>query len=116
MKIIMLGAPGAGKGTQAKKIAEKYSIPHILNISLMNVRPETLIHALEEDEIYISTNTACSSGDLSTAVMTLYNDKVRATTTVRISLSYVTTNEEIVKFLNIFGAEYNSLKSLMGDK
>ena len=29
MRIIMLGAPGAGKGTQAKKIAEKYSIPHI---------------------------------------------------------------------------------------
>lgn len=29
MKIIMLGAPGAGKGTQAKKIADKYNIPHI---------------------------------------------------------------------------------------
>ena len=29
MKIIMLGAPGAGKGTQAKQIAGKYSIPHI---------------------------------------------------------------------------------------
>ena len=29
MKIIMLGAPGAGKGTQAKMIAEKYAIPHI---------------------------------------------------------------------------------------
>ena len=29
MKIVMLGAPGAGKGTQAKMIAEKYSIPHI---------------------------------------------------------------------------------------
>ena len=29
MKIIMLGAPGAGKGTQAKMIADKYSIPHI---------------------------------------------------------------------------------------
>ena len=29
MKIIMLGAPGAGKGTQAKKIASKYNIPHI---------------------------------------------------------------------------------------
>ncbi len=29
MKIVMLGAPGAGKGTQAIKIAEKYNIPHI---------------------------------------------------------------------------------------
>lgn len=29
MQVIMLGAPGAGKGTQAIKIAEKYSIPHI---------------------------------------------------------------------------------------
>ncbi len=29
MKVIMLGAPGAGKGTQAKKIAAKYQIPHI---------------------------------------------------------------------------------------
>ena len=29
MKIIMLGAPGAGKGTQAKMIASKYQVPHI---------------------------------------------------------------------------------------
>lgn len=29
MKIVMLGAPGAGKGTQAKKIASRYGIPHI---------------------------------------------------------------------------------------
>ena len=93
----------------------KYSIPHILNISLMDVRPETLIHALEEDEIYVSTNTACSSGDLSTSVMAIYNDKKRAVTTVRISLSYVTTNEEITRFLNVFSAEFNYLRSLVGE-
>ena len=29
MKIVMLGAPGAGKGTQAKQIAAKYGVPHI---------------------------------------------------------------------------------------
>lgn len=29
MKVIMLGAPGAGKGTQAKQIADKYTVPHI---------------------------------------------------------------------------------------
>ena len=29
MKIIMLGAPGAGKGTQAQMIAEKYKLPHV---------------------------------------------------------------------------------------
>ena len=94
----------------------KYSIPHILNISLRDVRPETFIHALEEDEIYVSTNTACSSGELSTSVMAIYNDKVRATSTIRISLSYVTTNEEINKFLNIFKIRYEQLSSLMKGK
>ena len=91
----------------------KYSIPHVLNISLNNVRPETFIHALEEDEIYVSTNTACSSGDLSTSVMAIYNDKKRATSTIRISLSYVTTNEEINKFLKIFKLRYEQLSRLM---
>lgn len=91
----------------------KYSIPHILNISFDNIRPETFIHAMEDDEIYLSTNTACASGDLSTSVMAIYNDKRRAMSTIRISLSYVTTNEEITKFLNLFKLRYKELNSLM---
>lgn len=93
----------------------KYSIPHILNISFTNIRPETFIHSMEDDEVYISTNTACSSGDLSTSVMAIYNDKKRAMSTIRISLSYVTTNEEINKFLNLFKMKYNQLNSLLKD-
>lgn len=43
MKIIMLGAPGAGKGTQAKKIAAKYNIPHVStgDIFRWNIKHET---------------------------------------------------------------------------
>ncbi len=93
--------------------ATKYSIPHILNISLKNIRPETFIHAMEEDEVYLSTNTACSSGDLSTSIMAIYNDKKRAMSTIRISISYVTTNEEIMRFLNLFKIKYTQLNSLL---
>lgn len=91
----------------------KYSIPHILNISLMNIRPETFVHALEEDEVYVGTNTACSSGELSTGVMSIYDDITRSTTTIRISISHVTTNEEINKFLKIFDDNYKRLRGLM---
>lgn len=43
MKIIMLGAPGAGKGTQAKLISDKYKIPHIStgDIFRMNIKNNT---------------------------------------------------------------------------
>lgn len=91
----------------------KYSIPHILNISLSKIRPETFIHAMEEYEIYLGTNTACSSGDLSTSVMAIYNDRKRAISSIRISLSYITTTDEINRFLTCFNAIYSKLNSLM---
>ncbi len=90
----------------------KISIPHILNISFKNIKAETFLHALEEYEIYVSTNTACASGELSTSVMALYNDRKRASSTLRISLSYVTTTDEINRFLGCFKMVYQRLSVL----
>ncbi|MCI8671416.1 MAG: cysteine desulfurase [Bacilli bacterium] len=90
----------------------KYSIPHILNISLRNIKAETFLHALEEYEIYLSTNTACSSGNLSTSVLAIYDDRVRASSTLRISLSHLTTTDEINKFIEIFEQIYKRLSGL----
>ena len=90
----------------------KYSIPHILNISLRNIKAETFLHALEEYEIYVSSNTACSSATLSSAVMAVYNDKVRASSTIRISLSHLTTTDEVNKFIACFEEIYRKLSGL----
>lgn len=90
----------------------KYSIPQILNISVMDVMPEVMVHALEKHEIYISTNTACSSGEVSNGIIAIYNDLARAKHTLRISLSYVTTTEEVNKFLSLFKEEYERISTI----
>lgn len=89
-----------------------YSIPHIFNISLMNIMPETFIHALEKRDIYVGSNTACSHGKISTTIMALYNDKIRATTSIRICLSHLTSFDDLNKFLYSFDIVYNKLSEL----
>ena len=53
MKIVLLGAPGAGKGTQAVKIAEKYNIPHIStgDIFRKNIKEQTPIGVIAKSYI-----------------------------------------------------------------
>ena len=85
-------------------------VPHILNFSIIDVKPETMLHALEEDEIYISTKTACSSnGDYSKAVMALTKDEKRASSSIRVSLSHKTTEEDIKHFCECFEKCYKKL-------
>lgn len=90
-----------------------YCIPQILNFSVIGCRPETMQHALEEYDIYISTQTACASGSsFSKAVLALTNSEEIASSSLRVSLSYVTTKEEIEKFLEAFSACYERLVDL----
>lgn len=90
--------------------SNEYSIPHILNLSIIGVKPETMLHALEEKDIYISTQSACSSGGTSLAVLSVTNDVKRAQSSIRISLSSLTTSDEIKFLLEAFDACYRHLK------
>lgn len=86
-------------------------LPHVLNISVIGIKPETFQHALEQDEIYISTQTACSKiGKPSLAVLSVTNDELRASSSLRISLSHLTKDSEIEQFLKSFSKCYNHLK------
>ena len=87
------------------------SIPHILNISVYGVKPETLLHALEEKDIYISTMSACSSSQSeSLAVKSVTHNTLDATTSIRISLSVHTTQEEVDTFLKVFKEVISKLR------
>lgn len=89
------------------------SLPHIINFSVDKIKPETLLHALEEEEIYLSTKTACSSDEAaSVSVFTLTNNIDYAKSSLRISLSYLTTKEEIDKFLKILKIKIQELQSI----
>lgn len=90
--------------------SNEHSIPHILNISVEKIKPETLMHALSEDEIYISTQSACAKGGVpSKAVLAVTNDSKKALSSVRISISKKTTKAEIDTFLKSFDKIYHRL-------
>lgn len=89
--------------------SNNYCIPHIVNISLNNIKSEVMLHALEEKDIFISTQTACSTGAYSKAVFAVTNDKDRASNSLRISLSYLTEVNEIDEFIACFEEELKKL-------
>ena len=87
-------------------------IPQILNMSVIGIKPEVLLHSLEEFEIYISTQSACSVSTISKAVMALTNSKDRASSSIRVSLSYKTTKDELKIFVKHFKDCVEKLRSV----
>lgn len=76
------------------------SIPHIVNLSIPNIKPETMLHALEEKEIYISTKTACSKDHSdSLSLTTMGRDHEISGYSLRVSISHLTTEQEIDSFV-----------------
>jgi len=94
--------------------SNEYCIPHILNVSIKGIKSETFMHALEEYDVYVSTKTACSDEDsYSESVFDLTKDMDLAKSSIRISLSHLTTREEIDKFIEVFNKCYDKLKKVI---
>ena len=85
-------------------------VPQIVNFSLLKIKSETFVHALEKYEVYVSTTTACSSLEESVVLKAISNgNKDVSTTSIRVSLSHLTSMDDIHEFLNIFDKVWNEL-------
>ncbi|WP_347549274.1 cysteine desulfurase family protein [Pseudalkalibacillus hwajinpoensis] len=89
--------------------------PHIINFSVPGIKPEVLIHTLEQKDIYVSTRSACSSkaAEASHVLTSAGFSKEIARTAIRISLSFDTTSEELDIFISELKEALSKLKHVM---
>jgi cysteine desulfurase len=93
---------GLSKYEKIKINSSSLSIPHIINFSVLGRKSDATQRYFAAHEIYFSTKTACSSeSDVSLAVYAMTNDTERASSSVRVSLSHLTTLKEIREFLKV---------------
>lgn len=81
----------------------KDASPYILNISLKGINTNRLQEKLDKREIYVATKSACCAPNtVSKPVFAMTKDKKLSLQTVRLSLSHLTTKDELVEFLEVF--------------
>lgn len=95
------------KVTLFSQLDDKYA-PHILCFAIAGVRGETIVHAFEDQGVFISTTSACSSkkGQVSSTLHAMQVDDKIATSAVRVSLDENNTLAEADKFNQIFDDIY----------
>ena len=87
------------------------SIPNILNFSILGIPSNNTQKYFSDNGIYLSTKSACSSDkELSRVVLNTYHDEERARSSIRVSLSYRTTKEEIDYFLKVLAKYMEEIK------
>ena len=86
------------------------AVPHILNLSVQGVKGTVFQRELDARGVCVSVKSACSSDGLpSRAVLAVSQDRRNALSSWRISLSHLTTEEEVTGFLQAFADCYNTL-------
>lgn len=94
---------GLSKNPKVLINSPEAAVPFILNISVKDKKALEVQEALAEKEIYISTKSACSTLNTpSRSVMAITKERKRAMNTLRISLSHLTTKEDIETFIAAF--------------
>lgn len=79
------------------------AISNTLNISLINKDTKNILEKLEKNGIYLSNTTACALGNSpSKSVLAMTKNEEYASNTIRISISHLTTESDINKFISIF--------------
>ena len=79
------------------------AVPHILNLSVTGVKGTAFQRALGEEGVCVSVKSACSAdGTPSKAVFAVSRDRKNALSSWRISLSHLTTREELAQFMQAF--------------
>ncbi len=93
----------------------KEGAPHIVHVSVPGFKPEVIIHALYDQGIVISTQSACSSKreEESRVLKACGHDRKRASSGLRITLSYDTTEAEVQTFLQAFERVLNELRKVL---
>lgn len=88
--------------------------PHILNVSFTGVRSEVVLHSLENEEIYVSSGSACSShkAEPSYVLTSIGLDRKEIDGSIRFSLSEFTTDEEIDKTVMVLSQLIPRLRKL----
>ena len=90
-----------------------HAIPHVLNLSVRNVKGTVFQRELDAKGVCVSVKSACSSDGLpSRAVFAVSRDRRNALSSWRISLSHLTTEDEIKAFLQAFNVCYRELTAL----
>ena len=93
------------------------AIPHILNLSVENVKGTVFQRELDAEGVCVSVKSACSSDGLpSRAVFAVSRDRRNALSSWRISLSHLTTEAEIQEFLRVFDVCCQQLTAAHGDR
>ena len=110
--LALIWSPAALDGVTVNGPAPREGAPQIVSASFEGLRSEVLLHALEEEQIYVSAGSACGSAHPEDN-RTLYAIGLRGeklVSTLRFSLSIYTTEEEIDRTLEVLRAKLPLLR------